>query len=96
MVLENCCTNGITSKEKNCKLIIIDTDPGIDDAFAVMMALDAHKRGLVNILAITLVRGNCSIPDSEKNILRVLEVFELDEEVIFISISYSEVNIFTH
>ena len=87
MVLENSCTNGINSKEKNCKLIIIDTDPGIDDAFAVMMALDAHKRGLVHILAITLVRGNCSIPDSEKNILRVLELFELDEEVIFTFIS---------
>ena len=69
-------------------MIIIDTDPGIDDAFAVMMALDAHKRGLIQILAITLVRGNCSIRDAERNILRVLELFELDEEVIFTSILY--------
>ena len=88
MVLEKSCNNGTNSKEKHCKMIIIDTDPGIDDAFAVMMALDAHKRGLVQILAITLVRGNCSIRDAERNILRVLELFELDEEVIFTSILY--------
>ena len=25
------------------KKIIIDTDPGVDDAMAIIMALDAHK-----------------------------------------------------
>ena len=27
------------------KRVIIDTDPGIDDAMALMMALTAHDRG---------------------------------------------------
>ena len=65
------------------KKIIIDTDPGVDDAMAVMIALDAHQKGLVEVLAITLVKGNASIKDAERNILRVLEVFGLDDSVRF-------------
>ena len=63
------------------KKIIIDTDPGVDDAMAIMMALDAHKRKQIEVIAITLVKGNCSIKDAERNILRVLEIFGLDETV---------------
>ena len=63
------------------KKIIIDTDPGVDDAMAIMMALDAHKRKQIEVIAITLVKGNCSIKDAERNILRVLEIFGLDDTV---------------
>ena len=63
------------------KKIIIDTDPGVDDAMAIMMALDAHNKGLVKVLAITIVKGNASIKDSERNVLRVLEVFGLENDV---------------
>ena len=72
------------ASKKERKKIIIDTDPGVDDAMAVMIALDAHQRGLVEVLAITLVKGNASIKDSERNILRVLEVFGLDNAVRFL------------
>ena len=65
------------------KKIIIDTDPGVDDAMAIMMALDAHTKGLVEVLAITLVKGNASIKDAERNILRVLEVFGLENDVSY-------------
>ena len=37
-------------QEKNVQKIIIDTDPGIDDAMAIMIALKEHKKGNVNIL----------------------------------------------
>ena len=30
---------------KTIRKVIIDTDPGIDDAMALMMALQAHDRG---------------------------------------------------
>ena len=30
---------------KTMRKVIIDTDPGIDDAMALMMALQAHDRG---------------------------------------------------
>ena len=70
----------MTSKN-HTKKIIIDTDPGVDDAMAIMMALDAHSKGIVEVLAITLVKGNASIKDSERNVLRVLEVFGLENDV---------------
>ena len=70
----------MTSKN-HTKKIIIDTDPGVDDAMAIMMALDAHNKGVVEVLAITLVKGNASIKDSERNVLRVLEVFGLENDV---------------
>jgi inosine-uridine nucleoside N-ribohydrolase len=34
---------------------IVDTDPGIDDAMAICMALEQHKRGKIQVLAISLV-----------------------------------------
>jgi len=55
------------------KKMIIDTDTGVDDAVALFMALDSHKRGEVEVLAITAVTGNCSGDCAETNILRVLD-----------------------
>ena len=69
------------SETKNPKKFIIDTDPGIDDAMAIMMALDAHKRGLIEVVAITLVNGNASIKHGEINVLRVLEVLGMEDSV---------------
>ena len=66
------------SSHGKIKKIIIDTDPGVDDAMAIMIALEAHKQGRIEVLAITLVK---SIKDSKRNILRVLEVFGLVDEV---------------
>ena len=70
-----------TEKKKNVQKIIIDTDPGIDDAMAIMIALKEHKKGNVNILAITLVNGNSTTDNAQINILRILEIFDLQNEV---------------
>ena len=48
---------------------------------AIMIALKEHKKGNIDILAITLVNGNSSTDNAQVNILRVLEVFELQNEV---------------
>ena len=70
------------AENKNkARKIIIDTDPGIDDAMAIMIALKEHKKGNIDILAITLVNGNSSTDNAQINILRVLEVFDLQNEV---------------
>ena len=61
--------------------MIIDTDPGIDDAMAIMLALRAHKKGAVQIIAITLVNGNSGTENAKVNILRVLETFDLEDKV---------------
>ncbi|XP_054876213.1 inosine-uridine preferring nucleoside hydrolase isoform X2 [Poeciliopsis prolifica] len=55
------------------KLVIIDTDCGIDDAQAVMMALAAPN---LEVLAVTCVFGNASVENVCQNVLRVLSVCE--------------------
>lgn len=54
--------------------VIIDTDPGTDDALALFMALEAHRRGCVQVLAITTVHGNTSIENANNNVLRILRL----------------------
>ena len=49
--------------------VILDCDPGHDDAFAIMLAA-AH----LNLLGITTIGGNCSLQNVTKNALKVLEV----------------------
>ena len=54
------------------KKLIIDTDTGVDDAMALLMALESHKRGEVEVLAITAVNGNTLETHAQRNILRTL------------------------
>ena len=68
-------------QKKNVEKIIIDTDPGMDDAMAIMLALNEHKKGNLKVLAITLVNGNSTTDNAQINILRVLEIFHLEYEV---------------
>lgn len=55
--------------------IVIDTDPGVDDAQAIMLAL-AHPA--THIEAITTVAGNVSLARATSNALKVLEICERD------------------
>jgi inosine-uridine nucleoside N-ribohydrolase len=51
--------------------LLIDTDPGIDDALAVLLALASPH---ASVEAITTVAGNVSIDHATRNLLRILEV----------------------
>ena len=51
--------------------IIIDTDPGVDDALAIMLALSSR---LVNVLGICTVYGNSSIENTTKNALSLIQI----------------------
>ncbi len=53
------------------KSIIIDTDPGHDDALAIILL---EKSGLVNIKAITTVAGNSSIENVTNNARYILDL----------------------
>ena len=77
------------------KKVIIDTDPGVDDAMAIIMALDAHKRQQIEIIAITLVKGNASLKDAERNILRVLETFGLENRCPIQLLDYASMSEFS-
>lgn len=51
------------------KKVILDCDPGHDDAFAIMLAVQ-H----LDVLGITTIGGNCTLENVTKNALKVLEV----------------------
>ncbi|KAJ4455539.1 putative nucleoside hydrolase [Paratrimastix pyriformis] len=52
--------------------VIIDTDPGIDDAVALMLALSNPD---IDLLAITTVSGNQSLVNTTRNAQRILRFF---------------------
>lgn len=53
------------------KKVILDCDPGHDDAFAMMLAVQ-H----LDVLGITTIGGNCTLDNVTKNALKILEVLE--------------------
>jgi len=55
----------------NPKRIIIDTDPGVDDAFAFLLALASPE---VQLEALTTTQGNVSLEKATRNALSVLEL----------------------
>jgi purine nucleosidase len=60
------------------KRIIIDTDPGVDDAHAIMMAF-AHPG--VKVEAITTVAGNVGLARTTANACTILDLLEADTPV---------------
>jgi purine nucleosidase len=58
--------------------LVIDTDPGVDDALAIMAAF-AHPEALVE--AITTVAGNVSLERTTANACTILDVLEQDVPV---------------
>src|SRR5438876_12436958 len=52
--------------------IIIDTDPGLDDAVAILLALAASED--LEVLGLVAVAGNLPLPQTERNARRVCEL----------------------
>ncbi|XP_010516843.1 PREDICTED: uridine nucleosidase 1 [Camelina sativa] len=59
---------GISSKREK---LIIDTDPGIDDSMAIMMAFQTPE---LEILGLTTVFGNVTTQDATRNALLLCEI----------------------
>ncbi|QEA31813.1 ribonucleoside hydrolase RihC [Secundilactobacillus malefermentans] len=55
--------------------IIMDTDPGIDDAAAITMAINDPK---INLKLITAVAGNVTVDKTTKNALKLVRFFNSD------------------
>lgn len=53
------------------KRILLDTDPGIDDSLAILLALASPE---IQIEGITTVHGNCSVEQATVNALSILEL----------------------
>jgi purine nucleosidase/pyrimidine-specific ribonucleoside hydrolase len=56
--------------------VILDTDTGVDDAMAIILAL---RSSTLDVLAITTVAGNVGVAQCTKNVLRVLSLMGLQE-----------------
>ena len=56
--------------------ILIDTDPGVDDAIAILLALLSPE---LHVESITTVCGNVPVAQGTENLLRILEVLDLAE-----------------
>ena len=56
--------------------ILIDTDPGVDDALALLLALKSPE---LHIEAITTVSGNVHVDQATQNLLRILALLDLSE-----------------
>uniref|UniRef100_A0A3Q4AS28 Inosine/uridine-preferring nucleoside hydrolase domain-containing protein n=1 Tax=Mola mola TaxID=94237 RepID=A0A3Q4AS28_MOLML len=62
------------------KLVIIDTDCGIDDAQAILIALAAPN---IEVVGVTCVFGNAAVDYVCQNVLRVLSICEREEIPVF-------------
>jgi inosine-uridine nucleoside N-ribohydrolase len=63
-------TTDTPAQAQQGRRIIIDTDPGIDDAAAIFMALGSPE---LQVEALTTVFGNAPVSQSTQNALRILE-----------------------
>jgi purine nucleosidase len=60
--------------------IILDSDPGIDDALAILLALASDQ---VHLEGVTVVHGNCSAPQGVVNALSILELAGAEDVPVF-------------
>lgn len=58
------------------KKVIIDTDCGIDDAQAILIALAAPN---IEVVGVTCVYGNTEVENVCQNVLRVLSICEREK-----------------
>lgn len=61
--------------------IIIDTDPGQDDAVAILLALASPEE--IDVLGIVAVAGNVGLKQNAKNALKVVEVSGLTDTPVY-------------
>jgi purine nucleosidase len=60
--------------------VIIDTDPGIDDAVAILLALGSPE---LDVNALVAVAGNAALPVTERNARALLELAERPDLPVF-------------
>lgn len=61
--------------------IIIDTDPGIDDAVAILLALAAKNE--LDVVGMTTVNGNVGVEQVTKNLFKILRIAERNDIPVY-------------
>lgn len=54
--------------------LLIDTDPGVDDAMAILMAHDPAMRGRADVVGLSIAAGNVGLDHTVANALKLVEV----------------------
>lgn len=75
------------------KKLVIDCDPGNDDAMAILMALADVN---CDIIAITCVAGNCDVTQASLNALRTLKVANRLDVSLTLYLNYIIINKFIY
>ncbi|MGF1458554.1 MAG: nucleoside hydrolase [Leptolyngbyaceae cyanobacterium] len=60
--------------------LIIDCDPGVDDAIALMLALRSPE---LSVQAITVVAGNVPLPLTQRNARQICELLQRDDVPVY-------------
>jgi inosine-uridine nucleoside N-ribohydrolase len=58
------------------KPVVLDMDPGVDDALAILLALRSPG---ICVKAITVVSGNIKLELCLNNVLKVLDLLDIDD-----------------
>lgn len=59
--------------------VVIDTDPGVDDALAILLALRSPE---LDVVGITTVCGNVPVDQATRNLLRVLRLVRSSSRIL--------------
>ena len=63
------------------KRVIVDTDPGTDDAIALIVALNSPE---LDVIALTTVTGNASLQDATRNALGLLACLGRSDTPVYV------------
>lgn len=61
--------------------LLLDIDPGVDDALGLIYLADAYHRGDTDIVAIGTIGGNTNVAQTTRNALKLCELLNLDVPV---------------
>lgn len=64
--------------------VIIDCDPGSDDAWAIISLLKCEERFGIKLKGITIANGNASVEKSSRNALLILKTFDRLDVPVFV------------
>lgn len=72
-------TKAVTTKSTDKKMVIIDTDAGVDDALALILAAKSKE---LNVMAVTTVSGNVHVEKVIPNVLKVFKALNIENPPI--------------
>jgi len=61
--------------------VILDMDPGVDDAMAIMLALNSPE---IELMGVSVVSGNVPLADCARNAMQVLELLERQDMPVYV------------